>query len=271
MSALSGGAARLEPKRSPCGAVISTWKTATRISIDLLRDAPSPVENDFRKKYELSWVYHENALEGVVFSGQELELALAQTPVAEASSLSTFRDVRNMKAAIDIIRAEASSRKSKINMALVKRLYEAIHTGIEARATAELRKEIPLHRAYFHDIDQPARIAGHLAKLLDWCESADFKAAHPIHKASKLQHSFMQIYPYTEGSGKIARLLANLILLQAGHLPCIIHTIDRQRYYESLKQPETSLRELMMESMANGLANAEKLLRLGIAARMRRA
>ena len=240
--------------------------------LDLLREAPSSIENEFRRKYELSWIHHENALEGVVFSGQEIELGLAQAPVAEASALSTFRDVRNMKAAIDVVRTEAAAKKVRIHMPLVKKLYETLHAGIESRATAELRKEIPLHRAYFHDIAQPARIAVQLEKLLAWCDSADFRSAHPIHKASRLQHGFMQIYPYTEGSGKIARLLSNLILLNAGHLPCIIHTIDRQRYYESLKQPETSLRELMLEAMANGLANAEKLLRQGLAARrLRRA
>ena len=35
---------------------------------DLLRDEPI-LAHDFLRKYELSWIYHENALEGVVFSG----------------------------------------------------------------------------------------------------------------------------------------------------------------------------------------------------------
>jgi Fic family protein len=71
----------------------------------------------------------------------------------------------------------------------------------------------------------------------------------------------MQIYPYTDGSGKIARLLSNLVLVSSGYQPCIIHTIDRQRYYESLKLPESALRELMIESMENGIASGEKFMR----------
>ncbi len=237
---------------------------------DLMRDEPG-LAAEFLRKYELSWVYHENALEGVVFSGQELEIALGPQPLAEIAAINAFRDIRNFKAAIDVIRAEAAAKKPKITLALVKKLYETLHVGIESRAAAEYRKEIPLHRAYFHEIAQPAKIPGLLAKLIEWCESADFRGSHVFHQSSKLQHGFMQVYPYTEGSGKIARLLANLLLVHEGYQPCIIHTIDRQRYYESLKQPEATLRDLMMESMVNGLANGEKFFQTALAARAKKA
>jgi Fic family protein len=238
---------------------------------ELCRDEPA-LAHDFLRKYELSWIYHENALEGLVYSGQELETALAHQPIAEASSVSAYRDVRNFKSAIDIVRAEAAAKKPpKISLPLVKRLYETLHTGIESRAVAEYRKEIPLHRAYFHEIAQPAKVPALLGDLLEWCESAEFKRSHAIQRASKVQHAFMQIYPFTEGSGKIARLLSNLLLIHDGYQPCIVHTIDRQRYYESLRQPEPTLRELMMESMENGLANGEKLFGHALAVRAKKA
>jgi Fic family protein len=238
---------------------------------ELLRDEPA-LAHEFLRKYELSWIYHENALEGLVFSGQEIETALAHQPIAEASTISAFRDVRNFKASIDIVRAEASAKKPpKISLQLVKKLYETLHAGIESRAVAEYRKEIPLHRAYFHEIAQPAKVPAMLADLMEWCESAEFKRTHAVQKASKLQHVFMQIYPFTEGSGKIARLLSNLLLVHDGYQPCIVHTIDRQRYYESLRLPDSTLRELMMESIENGLANGEKFFRHALAGRSKKA
>jgi Fic family protein len=227
---------------------------------DLLRDEPD-IAAEFLSKYELSWVYHENALEGVVFTEDELKNALSNQPLTAVAAINASRDIRNFKAAIDVVRAEAEARRPKITLPLVNKLYETLHAGIEARAVAEFRKDIPLHRAYFHEIAQPSRIAGMLTTLLEWTESVDFKGMHAIQKASKLQHGFMQVYPFTEGSGKVARLLANLILINERYQPCIIHTIDRQRYYESLKQPESQLRELMMESMENALSSGEKFMR----------
>jgi len=237
--------------------------------VELMRDEPAIAE-DFLNKYELSWLYHENALEGVVYTAQELELALANQPLADASTLTAHQEVRNDKAAIDLIRTEAAGKKVRFNVTLVKRLYETLGTNIEGRNVAEYRRDIPLHRAYFHEIAQPAKIPLLLGKLVDLCESADFRGAHPLQQASRLQHGFMQIYPFTENSGKVARLLSNMVLLHHEYLPCLIHAIDRQRYYESLRTPEPGLRDLMMEAMDNALANAEKFFQLAMAARAKK-
>ncbi|HZY03699.1 MAG TPA: Fic family protein, partial [Anaeromyxobacteraceae bacterium] len=225
---------------------------------ECMRDEPAVAE-DFLRKYELSWLYHENALEGVIYAVHELEAALENQPLAEASQVGPFQEVRNHKAAIDIIRAEAKAKRPRVNLTLVKRLYETLHSGLSGRNPApEFRKDMPLHRAYFHEIAQPAKIPFLLGKLFDLYGTADFKQSHPLQQASRLQHGFMQVYPFTDGSGKVARLLANLLLLNQGYLPCIVHSIDRQRYYDSLRLPEPQLREIMLEAMENGLESAEK-------------
>jgi len=233
--------------------------------------AEPAIAADFLAKYEMSWLYHENALEGVVYSTQEIEAAREGQLVADAAYVHALREIRNHKAAIDLVRQEARAKRLRLNLTLVKRLYETLGAGFEGRSTAEYRKDMPLHRAYFHEIAQPAKIAPGLAKLLEACDTADFRNAHPTHRASRLHHAFMQVYPFTENSGRVARLLANLILLQGGYLPCIIHSTDRQRYYESFRHPETALRELVMDAMDNALGQAEKYFDLAIAARRKTA
>jgi len=214
---------------------------------------------DFLHRYEMSWLYHENALEGVVYSSQELTTALAQPTLTDATFVSALVEIRNHKSALDAVREEARAKKLKLNAALSKRLYEMLGRGIEGRDVAEYRKDMPLHRAYFHDIAQPPRIAPLLQRLFDGCETAEFRNAHPIQQAARLEHGFMQVFPYTENSGRVARLIGNLVLLHAGYqLPVVIHATDRQRYYESLRQPETVLRELTVEALDNALSVAEK-------------
>lgn len=235
-----------------------------------MRSEPE-IAAEFRSKYELSWLYHENALEGVVYTGQELELALANQPVADATFVTAFQEIRNHEVAMDIVREEAKAKKLRLNLTLVKKLYEALGAGIDGRSVAEWRKDMPLHRAYFHDIAQPQKIPALLQKVLDHCESADFKGSHPIQQAARLHHGFMQVYPYTENSGRVARLLANLVLLQAGYLPCIIHATDRQRYYESLRLPEATLRDLTLDAMDNALAQGEKFVEAAVAQRRKAA
>lgn len=239
---------------------------------DRLRDDPE-LADDFLAKYELSWLYHENALEGVVYTSQELETALANPPLADASFVATLREIRNHKLALDAVREEAAAKKLRLNLTTVKRLHDALTQGTEGRSATDYRKDMPLHRAYFHEIAQPPKIQPLLQKLFESCETADFRHAHPIQQAAKLHHGFMQAFPYTDHSGRLARLLANLVLLHAGYkLPVIIHATDRQRYYESLRLPEATLRDLTVEALDNALAQAEKFfghapIRSGKAAR----
>jgi Fic family protein len=223
-----------------------------------MRSDPAMAE-EFLRKWDLSWLYHENAMEGIVYTEAELQTALANAPVADAAFLRALLEIRNHKTALDLIRADAAQKKARINLTTVKKLYETLGAGIDGRSEAEYRKEMPLHRAYYHEIAQPARIPTLLAKLCDQAESAELRNAHPILRAIRIHHSFMQIFPFTENSGRVARLLANLVLLGAGYLPVIIHATDRQRYYDSFRLAETSLRDLTMEAIENGLAHAEKV------------
>jgi Fic family protein len=229
-----------------------------------LRAAPRMAE-DFLRTWEVSWLFHENALEGVVYTSQELELGLENHPVADATFVGALRDIRNHESAANLCRAEARAKKLKINLSLVKRLYETLNAGIDGRTSGEWRKDMPLHRSYFHEISQPAKIPAGLQKIFEVCDSADFRNAHAIQRATRVHHAFMQVFPWTDNSGRIGRLLANLVLFQAGYLPVIIHATDRQRYYESLRQPETQLRDLTMDAIENGLAHAEKFFSMAAA------
>jgi Fic family protein len=235
-----------------------------------MREDPD-LASDFLQKYELSWIYHENALEGVVYTVHELVAGLAAPqPVADAMVIGVLQEVRNHKAAIDLIRSEAAAKKSRVNLTLVKKIHETLYKGIQSKGPSEFRKDMPLHRAYFHEIAQPARIPALLAKVVDATDTADFRKSHPVMQAARVQHGFMQVYPYTDGSGKIARLLSNLYLIHGGFLPCVIHSIDRQRYYDSFKMPEAVLRDVMIEAMDNALGHAEKHFAESAPARARR-
>jgi Fic family protein len=235
-----------------------------------LREEPE-IAKDFLSKYELSWVYHEGALEGVVYTVQELAVALGdQSPVADAAVVGVLQEIRNQKAAIEIIRAEAAAKKPKVNVTLVKKLHETLYRGLPLKNASDFRKEVPLHRTYFHEIAPPPRIPALLGKVLEATEGAEFRKSHPVLQASRVQHGFMQVFPYTEGSGKVARLLANLYLLRGGYLPCIIHSVDRNRYYDALRHPEPALRDVMVEAMENSLEHAEKHIAEAVAARAKR-
>jgi hypothetical protein len=131
-----------------------------------MRAMPELAE-EFLRKWEVSWLYHENALEGVVYTGQELTLGLENQPVADATFVGALREIRNHKTALDLARAEGKAKKVRLNVSLAKKLYETLGAGSEGRSVAEWRKDMPLHRSYFHDIALPAKIPAALQRV--WC------------------------------------------------------------------------------------------------------
>ena len=52
----------------------------------------------------------------------------------------------------------------------------------------------------------------------------------------------------------------NLLLLRSGYPPAIVHSTERQRYYEALKGSSATMTQIVQESIENNLGSVEKLL-----------
>jgi Fic family protein len=224
---------------------------------ELMRERPHDTR-DFLEKYELSWIYHEAALEGMVLTHAELRQAFEDNGVVDTSMVHAFNEVRNQRNAIDFIKAEAKSKQPKYSLALVKKIFEILYTGLPNRLPVTFRRDMPLHRTYFHDIVQPVQIQPGLEQLFDFMGSEEFRKMHPIKQATHSHHRFMEIFPFSDLSGKVGRMLMNLILVRAGFMPVIVHSIDREKYYEGLRLPATQFGHVVMDAMDNSLDNAFK-------------
>ena len=77
-----------------------------------------------------------------------------------------------------------------------------------------------------------------------------------------MHYDLLRVFPFQTDSGKVARLFMNLLLLRSGYPPAIIHSAERQRYYEALKGSPTTMTQIVQEAIDNSLASIEKLLEL---------
>src|SRR5438067_3520323 len=180
--------------------------------------------------------------------------------MVDSSIVHAFSEVRNQRVAIDFIKQEAKARQLKYNLTLVKKLYEILYSNLPNRMPVTFRRDMPLHRTYFHDIVQPVQIQPALEQLFDFMGSEEFQKMHPFKQATHSHHRFMEIFPFSDLSGKVGRMMMNLILIRHGYMPVILHSIDRQKYYEGLRLPATQFGHVVMDAMDNSLDNAMKFL-----------
>lgn len=222
----------------------------------LLRDLPDE-QGDFDERCKIAYIYHDSALEGIVLTYHELRAAVDRKIASDTSLIPTYQEIKNHSDALDVIqehcREETAKkqrvRNPKVTVDLINSLHVLLNRGLPRKAPGALRKDMPLHRTYFHDIYEPVNIEVGLKEVAESVDHADFRAQHAINQACLFHHSFMKVFPFTDSSGKVGRLIMNYFLMRGGYLPAVIHASDRQSYYEALKVGPEGLRGLLIESM----------------------
>ncbi len=224
---------------------------------------------DFDERCKIAYIYHDSALEGIVLTYHELRAAVDRKVASDTSLIPTYQEIKNQSDALDVIveqgreemKKKARSRNPKVTTQLVYDLHVLLNRGLPRKVPGALRKDMPLHRTYFHDIAEPLNIEAGLAEVCQSVDDADFRAQHPINQACLFHHAFMRVFPFSDGSGKVGRLLMNYFLLRAGYTPAVIHASDRQQYYEALKQGPDGLRGLVIDSMDAAVDASVRYLR----------
>ena len=56
----------------------------------------------------------------------------------------------------------------------------------------------------------------------------------PLARAAWLHHRFVQIHPFEDGNGRIARCLATLVFIRAGMFPLVVLNEERDKYIDAL-------------------------------------
>jgi Fic family protein len=224
---------------------------------DLIADSPWSW-SEFEEMYDISWIFHENGLEGVVLTYPEIKSAVDNKIISDVSLLPTYKHIKDQKWCIDQMRERAGNRRAVINIPFLKDLHGRLVDDPEVAGT--YRKDIPIHRTYFHEIAQPQTIPDGLGAVLDYLKGRHSKDMHAIELAGNVHHRFMRVFPFSRFSGMIGRLLINFVLHRAGYLPAVIHATDRQRYYEALRGPERHFRRFLAGAMENSLDNALRFL-----------
>jgi len=64
--------------------------------------------------------------------------------------------------------------------------------------------------------------------------SIDFKNAHPINQASYAHYAIVSIHPFSDGNGRVARILSSIFTYKSYYVPFLIFVEDKEDYYSTL-------------------------------------
>jgi Fic family protein len=260
---------RSSPKKKPAAPVpeaprVLSVEERTAYLESRLKAAPLDFQAKYRDDLDVSWIAHDSALEGVVYTLTELRTALGAGETGapfDSTTQPVVEEIRRHREALNLVRELAIKRRQPVTVDVVKRVYCVLHPEEGDIKTVKYRKDIPQHRLYFHEYTPPDKIAYKLRQIVDWVNDPEMRRTRtPVRLAARAHYDILRIFPFASDSGKVARLMMNLLLLRSGYPPAIIHSTERQRYYEALKGSSATMYAIVQDAIENSLASIEKLL-----------
>ena len=83
----------------------------------------------------------------------------------------------------------------------------------------------------------PEQVPGEIERLVDLYNDMD--GVHPVISAAWLHHRFVQIHPFQDGNGRVARALTLISLERAKYPPMVVDRDSRDRYLQALDEANT--------------------------------
>ena len=206
---------------------------AKKVKLDNYRPLPPDVVKRLREEMEIEYTYNSNALEGNTLTLRETQLVIREGMTIGGKSLREHLEARNHPKAIEYVESLTNRSLEESN---ILKVHEMIFSGIVENAGNCRNAQVYIEGTDY--LPPPAFEVPTLVKeLLEWL-TKNPEELRPIEIAAVFHHKLVSIHPFDDGNGRVARLLANLLLLKHGYPFTVTKNVDRRRYYDTLRKAD---------------------------------
>lgn len=213
---------------------------------------PDDLLKNLEDWFRVELTYTSNAIEGNTLSRAETALVIEKGLTVEGKTLREHLEAVNHVQAFDWVVQLVSTktitkpgkrknpdqhlrRHQQITQDSILKLHQLILQKIDDSHAGRYRS-VPVRIAGSRAImPNPAKVPELMKQFMTWLNQVD---DHPVKIAAEAHYRLVSIHPFVDGNGRTARLLMNLILMQAGYPPAIIRPEERRQYINSLEQAQ---------------------------------
>jgi Fic family protein len=184
---------------------------------------------DIRDQFILKLTYHSNSIEGSTLTEPDTAAILFDNAALPNKSLTEQLEAKNHQTALNYLLVHIS-KKEKIDENFVLKLHGILMNGVRPDAGAYRN-----HAVRITGVNLPTANYLSVPKLMpEVMARADEKTKDAIALCAIVHSKFEQIHPFSDGNGRVGRLLMNAMLLGANFPPAIIRQEQKQLYYTFL-------------------------------------
>jgi len=182
---------------------------------------------DIKLRFVANFVFESNALEGNSLTLKNFSDIVFENRVSNSADLREVYDARNSYAVF----SHLLTLRREITESFIIDLHKKIVKNIDARIGY---KKIPNFLLGTNvKLTAPENVAQEMKNLLRWYNENKEKM-YPLELAFRFHHSFESIHPFSDGNGRVGRMLLNYILLKQGYFPIILRKTQRTKYLKAL-------------------------------------
>jgi Fic family protein len=204
--------------------------------LDGRRPLPGEFAAGLKQLFDVDFTYNSTAIEGNTFTFQETKVLLLEGITIGGKSMREHLEIINHKAAIDYVEELSRRKTEELRRTDIFNIHSLILRGIDSKNAGKYR-DVPVYvnlkDGTRHVFCDPLRIADEMDVFFDWLFSS--KKEHPVITAAEAHTRFVSIHPFTDGNGRTARLIMNLILIQNGYTPVVIQNKERISYLDAIE------------------------------------
>ena len=214
---------------------------------------------DILDEFILKLTYHSNSMEGSTLTEGDTAAILFDNVSLPNRTLTEQLEVKNHQTALNYL-FDYISKNGKINENLILKLHSILMNGI--RSDAGMYRN---HAVRILGVSLPTANYIRVPNLIKSVISDAEKTKKDIINISANVHSrFEQIHPFSDGNGRVGRLLMNAMFLKANLAPAIIHQQQKQLYYTYLykaqvKDDQSQLEDFLCDAALTGFNILERI------------
>ncbi|MCA9371597.1 Fic family protein [Candidatus Woesebacteria bacterium] len=241
-------------------------------------------EKKFREDAIVRSVHHGTHIEGNMLEKDEAKNVLMGKDVMARSR--DIQEVINYRRVIDFIDEEAKRKIVSYSEKFISRLHTIIVDKILSpeRAGAYRTKQVVVRNSQTGEVTfrppAPVEVPFLMKEFIIWLNNTKEEDLHPVLKAGIAHHELVRIHPYVDGNGRLARVLATLIMFRGGYDIRRFFSLeeyydkDAIMYYESLQKASSGQMTAWLEYFTYGASIEftkikEKILRLSKDAKLK--
>ncbi|OGL94798.1 hypothetical protein A2348_04560 [Candidatus Uhrbacteria bacterium RIFOXYB12_FULL_58_10] len=216
---------------------------------------------DIRDQFILKLTYHTNRIEGSTLTEPDTAAILFDNAALPDKTLTEHLEAKNHQTALNYL-FEHVQKKKKLDEDFVLKIHGILMNGV--RPDAGLYR---LHAVRIVGANVPTanylRIPDLIPDVMKEVAKSQ-KTSDIVGVIATVHARFEQIHPFSDGNGRVGRLLMNAMLLTANFAPAVIRQEQKRLYYTYLQKAQTigdcsQLEDYLCDAVKDGFEILERV------------